>query len=193
MASKIAVDEIDIQLELKDRINYPHVLQTTLMNIKRAISSGELSIDRIEDMMWDFFTDIPHDWYDNQFSVETKKAFMQKEVDCRPVWGDVKLSPEICKQYGMAVKKTVTTINVYVLKNAIINLLHRRDMLVRKKKIEYSSGKNLKIKTLDDLAEYVGQDDNNDDDMITNTEDNKIAEELKKITKAEEKEDEEVE
>ncbi len=158
--------EVDIQLELRDRINYPHVLQSTLMNIKRALMNTDIDIGKIEDMMWDFFTDIPHSWYDEQFTDDVKKAFIQKTIDARPVWGDVRLSEETCKKYGMALTKTITSINIYLLKNAIINLLHRRDMLVRKKKIEYSTGKNLKITSIDELAKHEGQN-TEDDDMLT--------------------------
>ena len=172
--------EIDIQLELRDRINYPHVLQSTLMNIKRALMNTDIDMTKIEDMMWDFFTDIPHSWYDEQFTDDVKKAFIQKTIDARPIWGDVRLSKATCEKYNMPITKTITSINIYILKNAIVNLLHRRDMLVRKKKIEYSTGKNLKIKTLDELAQYEGQDD---DDFIENSEDERIKEELAEIEK----------
>jgi len=174
-------EEIDIQLELRDRINYPHVLQSTLMNIKRALANAEIPIEKIEDMMWDFFTDIPHSWYDEQFTDDVKKAFMQRKIDARPIWGDVRLSVATCEKYNMPTEKVVTSINIYILKNAIVNLLHRRDMLVRKKKIEYSTGKNLKIKTLDDLASYEGQDTDN---FVENTEDERIKEELAEIEKS---------
>ena len=175
--------EIDIQLELRDRINYPHVLQSTLLHIKRAIANTEINPERIEDMMWDFFTDIPHSWYDEDFTKEVKRAFIQKTVDARPLWGDVKLSKETCDRYEIAVTKTVTGINVYLLKNAIINLLHRRDMLVRKKKVEYSTGKNLRFDTIDDLAKYEGQEE--DADLIANGSDKAIQEELEQLEKEE--------
>ena len=181
--SKNGVKEIDIQLELKDRINYPHILQTTILNIKRAIASGIVDLDKLEDMMWDFFTDIPHDWYDEQFSSEVRKAFIQKTVDCRPLWGIVKLSHETCLKHGLETEKKLTTVNIYLLKNAIINLMHRRDMLVRKKKIEYSTGRNLLLKNLDDLAAL--EDD--EDDLIITSDDEKILDELKEIEKEKEK------
>ena len=181
--SKTDIKEIDIQLELKDRINYPHILQATILHIKRAIASGTIGLDKIEDMMWDFFTDIPHDWYDEQFSDEVRKSFIQKKVDCRPLWGEVKLSQETCEKYGMAVEKTVTKVNIYLLKNAIINLMHRRDMLVRKKKIEYSTGRNLVLKTLDDLATL----EDSEEDLILDSDDKKILDELKEIEKEKEK------
>lgn len=173
------INEIDIQLELKDRINYPHILQATILYIKRAIASGTVDIDKIEDMMWDFFTDIPHDWYDEEFSSDVRKSFIQKDVDCRPLWGEVKISYETCEKYGIKTKKILTKVNIYLLKNAIINLMHRRDMLVRKKKIEYSTGKNLMLKTLDDLATI----EDNEEDLIITSEDTKILNELKEIEK----------
>jgi len=139
-------------------------------------------MNKIEDMMWDFFTDIPHSWYDETFTEEVMKAFIQKTIDARPIWGDVRLSKETCEKYNMPITKTVTSINIYLLKNAIVNLLHRRDMLVRKKKIEYSTGKNLKFATIDELAKHQGQN-TEDDDMLTTSEDDKIKEELEEIEK----------
>jgi hypothetical protein len=154
--------EIDIQLELKDRINYPHILQSTLLNIKRAIGKDELDLDNLENMMWDFYTDIPHSWYDKEFVLDVKKSFISRDVDNRPVWGGQKLSIEKCEELGLETKKTLVGINIFLLKNAIVNLLHRRDMLVRKKKIEYSTGRNLKFKTLDDLAEHEEENGESD-------------------------------
>jgi hypothetical protein len=134
-------------------------------------------------MMWDFFTDIPHSWYDEQFTDDVKKAFMQKTIDVRPIWGDVRLSKETCEKYTMALTKTITSLNIYLLKNAIINLLHRRDMLVRKKKIEYSTGKNLKITSIDELAKHEGQN-TEDDNMLTSLpSDARIKDELEEIEK----------
>ncbi|MBD3195780.1 MAG: hypothetical protein GF317_12030 [Candidatus Lokiarchaeota archaeon] len=154
--------EIDIQLELKDRINYPHILQVTLLNLKRAIAKDDIDLDKLENMMWDFFTDIPHSWYDEDFINDVKKSIITRKVDNRPVWGGQKLSLKKCEELGLSIKKTLVGINIFLLKNAIVNLLHRRDMLVRKKKIEYSTGNNLKFQTLDDLAEY--EDENGEDE-----------------------------
>lgn len=169
-------EEIDIQLELKDRINFPYILQTTILNVKRAIASIDYDVENVENMMWDLFTDIPHSWYDEDFTVDVKKAFSVKTIDIRPSWGDTKLSIEVCEKYGYKIKEEIPVLNIYVLKNAIINLLHRRDMLVRKKKIEYSTGKNLKD-TLEDLAEIHDEFD----EFITTSEEDKIRKELEAL------------
>ena len=96
------------------------------MNYKRELSKATL--EEIENLMWDLFTDIPHPWYDEEFAIDVQKAFNLKEVDVRPKWGGVPLSQEICKKHNIEVKKQIPVLNIYILKNAIINLLHRRDM-----------------------------------------------------------------
>ena len=170
-----AGEEVDIQLEMKDRINFPHILQTTILNIKRALMNVDVDMDMIESMMWDLFTDIPHAWYDVQFSIDVKKAFTTKKVDNRPEWAGVPMNLEICKKYNISPTKIIPVINIYILKNAIFNLLHRRDMLVRKKKIEYSTGKNL-VDTLKDLEKLSDEND----EMIESHED-RIEAELKEL------------
>ena len=175
---------MDIQLELKDRINYPHILQTTILNIKKAIGDTEIDITKLENMIWDLFTDIPHSWYDEEFSKDVKNSFISKTIDNRPSWGGVKLSTRLCKEKGIPLTKSIVAVNIYLLKNAIVNLLHRRDMLVRKKKIEHSTGNNL-AQTLDDLEPDEEDKDENDenDEMIISVSDERIQEELEEIEK----------
>jgi len=144
----------------------------------------DVDLDKVEDLMWDFFTDIPHSWYDVDFTKDVQKAFTMKKVNNRPDWGGVPLSDETCRKYKIEIEKKIPVINIYVLKNAIINLLHRRDMLVRKKKIEYSTGKNL-VDTLDNIEDI--HDDF--DDMLMSDADKKIKEEIEELEKQEGEED----
>jgi len=183
MSDKSVYKDIDIQLELKDRINYTFILQTTILLIKRMMGKEDVDISRIEDMMWDFFTDIPFDWYDEKFIEDIKKAFLKRKIDARPMWGNVRLSVEKCNELKLSLFKEVTTMNPYLLKNAIVNLLHRRDMLVRKKKIEFSTGKNLEVKTLDDLDKYEDENGEMDNSEIV---DENIEKEIKELEKVDE-------
>ena len=56
-------------------------------------------------------------------------------------------------------------------------------MLVRKKKIEYSTGKNLKFATIDELAKHEGQN-MEDDDMLTSPSDEQTKDELDALEKS---------
>lgn len=123
------------------------------------MSKDDLDDNRLQEMMWDFLSDIPHDWSDKEFIEDVKRAFIKRRIDVRPVWGVAKISLKTCEELGIPTEKEVSEMNPYLLKNAILNLLHRRDMLVRKKKIEYSTGKNLDIKTIDDLAAYEDEEE----------------------------------
>jgi hypothetical protein len=184
MAEKSTYKDIDIQLELKDRINYAFILQTTLLLIKRMMSKEDVEPQRIEDMMWDFLSDIPHDWMDAEFINDIKKSFLIRLVDARPLWGNVRLSIEKCKELNLPLEREITSMNPYLLKNAIVNLLHRRDMLVRKKKIEFSTGKNLDVKTLDDVEVYEDEKEELNSESV----DDNIENEIKELEKEEKEE-----
>lgn len=162
--SKREYSDMDIQLELKDRLDFTYVVQATLVNFKKAIFNKSVTKTFLDKLMWDFITDIPTSWYDEQFLIDARSSFITSTIDCRPVWGGAKLSEETCLKHGYEITKQHTELNPFVLKNAIINLLHRRDMLVRKKKIEYTTGKNLKYLTLDDLPD--SKEDYEDEDLL---------------------------
>ena len=181
MSTKLVYKDIDIQLELKDRINYTFIIQTTLLIIKRMMGKEDADENRIQEMMWDFLSDIPHDWSDKEFIDDVKRAFIKRKIDVRPIWGSAKISIDRCKELNMPIDKEINEMNPYLLKNAIINLLHRRDMLVRKKKIEYSTGKNLDVKTLDDLP--VDDDEDEKIEDISDVVDENIENEIKELEK----------
>jgi len=151
--------DMDIQLELKDRLNYTYILQASLLAVKRNMFQSEIDVEDLENQLWDLFTDIPHDWYDKEFIDEVKASFIKKQMDVRPKWGTTPLSIKYCKDNNIPLTKTISNLNPFLLKNAIINLLHRRDMLVRKKKIEYSTGKNLRFDTVEQLDKEFTEDE----------------------------------
>jgi hypothetical protein len=144
----------DIQLELKDRINYTNILTVTLLAIKRTLLKPDFVLDDLENAIIDFFTDIPNAWYDTQFIKDMKNVVEYKEVEYFGEFAGVPLNEETAKEIGTYRKETTANINYFKLKNNIINLLHRRNLLIRKEKIEYTDGVNIEIETIDDLAEY---------------------------------------
>lgn len=155
--------DFDIQMELKDRLDYPKILTHSLLRLKKSI--GESSKERRinQKLILDFLTDIPDTWRDESFMKELKGVMTEKTIDIRPSFAGIKASYNYCKEHDIKTTTIIKKINYFKLKHAIINLLDRKALLIRKEKIEYTTGKNLKYETLADLeAEYDGLDEEND-------------------------------
>lgn len=156
-------DEMDIQLELKDRINYSNILTVSLLSIKRFLLKSDANLDDLENFIVDFFTDIPNAWFDDKFLIAMKNVVEYQEIEILGEFAGVTLDKEFSKEIGVYKKIKKPKINFFKLKNAIINLLHRRNLLIRKEKIEYTDGVNLDIHTLDDLAKYEEEEEEIDE------------------------------
>lgn len=149
------LENIDIQMELKDRLNYPEIISASLLRLKKSV--GESSKERRinQRLILDFLTDIPNSWRDKAFVEELKGVITIKTVDVRPSFAGIKASYNYCKVNNIKTTMEKKNINYFKLKHAIINLLDRKNLLIRKEKIEYTSGENLNYATLEELeAEY---------------------------------------
>ncbi len=155
-----------IQLELKERVNYPEIIQKGMLDQKAVIRESTFSMDKLNLMILDQLFDIPSSWYDKKFADEVKGVITIKKVKNNASHAGVQLSEEYMKDHDIPLMKEVKTIDYFKLKLAIRNLLDRLNMLVRKDKIEMSSGKNLSIESLDELIDSMEketqaeQDDN---------------------------------
>ena len=148
-----------IQLELKERVNYPEILQKGMLDQKALIRESTFSMDKLNLMILDQLFDIPSSWYDKKFADEVKNVITTKEVKNTASHAGVQLSEEYMKTHNIPLTKKVKHIDYFKLKLAIRNLLDRLNMLVRKDKIEMSSGKNLDIESLDDLIDQMEKQD----------------------------------
>jgi len=146
-----------IQLELTDRLNYPYILTKTLFAIETAFAEKDYDADKVEGMIMLFFYKIPETWRDKQFVDDVNSAVETKMVDVRPKYGETRLNKELCEKYGFKIEEEKAQRDYFKILNAIINLLDRLNMLVRKEKIERSTGKNLDYEkdkdSLDDLID----------------------------------------
>ena len=147
--------DFDIQMELKDRLNYPEIISASLLRLKKSI--GETSKEKRinQRLILDFLTDIPNSWRDEAFVEELKGVITIKTVDIRPSFAGIKASYDYCKAHNIKITREVKKINYFKLKHAIINLLDRKNLLIRKEKIEYTSGENLNYETLEDLEKEL--------------------------------------
>lgn len=146
------LSELDIQLELKERLPYNSILTASLLNLKRAIGQPEPNLEQIQALILDMFTDIPRTWHDKQFKDDVRLCVTTRKVKTYPHFAGVPLEPEICKELGIETETELTEVDFFALKNAIVNLLDRLNLLIRKEKIEYSTGVNLG-ETLEELGE----------------------------------------
>ena len=156
------MSEIDAQLEVKERLPYPQILTTTFLNLNRVIAAPDSDWQQVQTMIRNFHAEIPRTWRDKQFIKDMKAAVKTKTVDARPMFAGVPLDDETCEELGIATTKTVAEVDYFAVKWAIVNLLDRLNLLIRKEKIEYSTGINLE----DDLDELGAKYEETIEDMI---------------------------
>lgn len=144
-----------IQLELKERVNYPEIIQKGMLDQKAVIRESTFSMDKLNLMILDQLFDIPSSWYDEKFAEEVKSVISTKTVKNTASHAGVQLSEEYMKAHDIPLTREVKNIDYFKLKLAIRNLLDRLNMLVRKDKIEMTSGRNLTIESLDDLIDEM--------------------------------------
>ena len=154
---KLSSDQV--QLEFKERLNYPEYLQHVIENINTSLNSEKTSMLKVQTMIMNLLNDIPSSWYDEELEKDIKNVIKDREIPNIIEFCGVALSKDYMKKNDIPLTKTIPDVNFFRLKNAIINLLDRRNMLVRKDKIEMSTGKNLQFETLDDLIDEIAKQD----------------------------------
>lgn len=148
-----------VQLEFKERLNYTEYIQHVIENINSALNNEKVSIIKVNTMIMNLLNDIPNTWYDNEFEKDIKNVTREREVPNVIEFCGVPLSKKYMKKHNIPLTKKIPDVNFFKLKNAIINVLDRRNMLVRKDKIEMSTGKNLQFETLDDLIDEMAKEE----------------------------------
>jgi len=153
-----------VQLELKDRLNYTYILTKALFAIDMAVNEKDYDADKVEGLIMLFYYKIPETWKDKQFIEDMNASKESKTVDVRPKFGQIPLNKELCEEYGLKIEEKVEYVNYLKILQAIINLMDRLNMLVRKDKIEKSTGKNLNYKEDEtDLDSLIDTDKDEDE------------------------------
>ena len=152
-------DTPDIQLELKERVNYTEVIMKSILNQKDVIKDSNFQLSKLHLMIIDDLFDIPSSWYDEQFAKDIKDVVTIRTVPNQVLSRGVPLSEEYMKRMKIPLTREIKEINYFKLKLAIRNLLDRLNMLIRKDKIEMSTGRNLSIESLDDLIDKLAEED----------------------------------
>jgi len=156
----MSTEDFDVQLELKERLNYPEYIEGVIKSINSAFNNEKISRAKVQEMILNFFYDIPRSWKDQRFEDDIKGVITERKIPNVIKFCGYPMSKEYMKKHKIPLTKKVKNINYFKLKNAIINLLDRLNMLVRKDKIEMSTGRNLKFETLDQLIESLGENEN---------------------------------
>lgn len=150
--------DMGIQLELKDRLPYANYLDQQLRSFEQSLGSDKTSTTNIQLKMLSLFNSIPDSWKDEDFENELKKCIKIRKIDIRPRFGGKPRSVEYCKRKGIPIVKNVRQIDYFKLKRTIINLLDGLQMLIRREKIERSTGRNLNIETIEELEQIYLED-----------------------------------
>lgn len=135
--------EDSIQLELKERLNYPYIFQEGLLTINKAMNAPDMDIKKVKSLILNLYSKIPDSWIDTEFKDDVKDCIKYINIDCRPEICGTPMNVEECINQGIQYYKKEEIIDHFALQTAIINLLDRRNMLVRRSKIEASTGVNL--------------------------------------------------
>lgn len=151
---------VSAQLELKDRMGYSEHLLSQLRAFEKVVVNPNKRLE-MQRIMYSMLKGIPSSWRDETFQEDLKNIRKEVTIDIRPTFGVKKLSVEYCKRNKIPMIRKKFEIDYFALKEAIINLFDRLQLLIRREKIEYSTGKNLDVKTIEEL--YIDEDENGDE------------------------------
>lgn len=138
------------QLELKDRMGYSEHLLTQLRGFERVVVNPAKRLE-MQRIMYSILKGIPTSWRDEEFSDDLKNIRKETMIDIRPSFCGRKYTVEYCNKMNIPITKKHYEIDYFKLKEAIINLWDRLQLLIRREKIEYSTGKNLDITSVEEL------------------------------------------
>ena len=133
MSDPIFTDEV--QLTIRDRINYPYVLANQILTIQRVLLNEEAAkevIDSVEALVHQ----IPDMYKDDSFREEIEKAVLKIVKDVRPKFGGVTIDDESCIEMGIPTTEEVLEKDPWAILQAVFNLLQRRSMLTRRNFVE---------------------------------------------------------
>jgi hypothetical protein len=127
----------EAQLTLKDRLNFPYILANQILTFQKSLLALEYSEQEIRESIEGFVHLIPQSWKDKQFEDDLESAKTKQKIDKRPiVAGNLRISEETCKSLGIEPFEEKEVVDYYKVFQACIDLLNRRDLISKKKRIE---------------------------------------------------------
>ena len=146
-------DEVEAQLTIRDRINYPYILGNQLITIQKAILSGQYGEAEIAQSVEALVHIIPDEMTDDRFKEEVEEAIIETEIDVRPTFCGVRLSVAICKEQGYPISYKSQDYDYMRLLHACVNLLYRRGMITKRVFTEIMTYERAHGKNLDEAVE----------------------------------------
>jgi len=133
--------EVEAQLTLKDRLNYPYYLGDAILTRNRSILKENYSEREIIEATENLLGLIAESWEDEKFKKDLEEATITNKIDIRPEFCGVKPSIEYCEAHGISTLKEEKIFDYKKLYRACINLLDRRGLTARRKFTEKMTGR----------------------------------------------------
>jgi hypothetical protein len=133
--------EIEAQLTLKDRLNYPYYLGDAILTRNRSILKENYSEQEIIEATENLLGLLPKSWEDEQFKKDLEEATIKNKIDVRPNFCGIRPSIEYCEEYGIPTFKEEIIFDYKKLYRACINLMDRRGLTARREFTEKMTGK----------------------------------------------------
>lgn len=136
----MSATEVEAELTLKDRLNFPYLLANQILTFQKAILNLEFSDREIREAIEGFVHLIPEAWKDTKFEDEMKAAQTKTKIDIRPSFCGITASEKFCETHGIKAFREEETFDYYKMFQACINLLNRKKLLSRILRIEQLEG-----------------------------------------------------
>lgn len=140
----VTSEEIEAELTLRDRINFPYLLAQQIMTFQQAILNMDLSTDEINEAIEGLLRMIPESWKDDKFSKAVEDAVSKVTVDVRPTYCGLKASYKFCIDNGIVPTIEQEEKDYYALFQACIDLFDRRQLLSKYAYTEIMTGRRFK-------------------------------------------------
>ena len=129
-------------LVLGDRMNWPYILATSVINLHNAIRKveGEQSEQEVREAALAVFNSIPSAWVlaDDQFREDLKKCFDSVEFDKRREWCGRKVGPPKIEREER--------LNPWRLYHTCVDVFNRRNLLSKPVFTEVATGRKFQKK-----------------------------------------------
>lgn len=151
----------EAQLQIRERLPYNYLISQMILTFQKAILNIQYSAEELREAAEGFVNMIPYAWRDPDFENDLRKAQMEIVEDVRPEFNGTKAKLEWCEDHNIQPIRSTLTFNYFKVFNAVVNLLHRRGMLLKPQYKEIVTG-NLAAKHKKQKAERFALADEHD-------------------------------
>lgn len=136
MSESQEIEEIG-PLTIREKLNMPYLLARQIITVQQSILSEENSEREIQESVNGLVELVPDAWKDDQFRKDLENAKTIQRIDKRPlVAGNIRITEETCKELGIIPFEEKKVVDYYKVFQACIDLLCRRDLISKKRRIE---------------------------------------------------------